>query len=124
MTAENWTATLIEIKRQIESVSGEKFNSVLINLYRDGQDSNGWHADDEPELGEAPVIASLSLGATRDFDLRLKQDHTTKARLALQHGSLLIMRGSTQQYWQHQIPKRSQVGARVNLTFRTVYSNS
>lgn len=100
------------------------FNSVLINYYRDGQDSNGWHADDETELGQQPVIASLSLGAPRDFHLREKTNHANKHKLKLGSGSLLIMRGDTQAKWQHQVPKRATAEARINLTFRTILKHS
>ena len=120
MQAANWTNTLNEIRGYVQKVCGEEFNSVLLNYYRDGQDSNGWHSDDEAELGENPCIASLSLGATRYFDLRCKRDHKVKYRLALQHGSLLVMKGSTQTHWQHQIPKRAAAHKRLNLTFRTI----
>ena len=120
MQPKPWTDSLSEIRGFIEQKTGEQFNSVLVNLYRDGQDSNGWHADDEVELGPNPSIASLSLGAVREFDMRLKKDHKTKFRFLLQHGSLLMMRGTTQVYWQHHIPKRANVGRRINLTFRTI----
>ena len=97
---------------------------MLINYYRDGQDSTGWHADDEPELGKDPVIASISLGATRDFQLRHNRDKNQKISIALQHGSLLLMQGTTQSCWQHQIPKRVQAEPRINLTFRTIKAPS
>jgi len=93
---------------------------VLLNYYRNGRDSNGWHSDDEPELGDNPVIASLSLGAPRDFQLRSKRDKSLKQTLSLEHGSLLVMRGTTQRCWQHQIPKRANAASRINLTFRTI----
>jgi len=118
-----WRALPLEIKQQIEAATGEVFNSVLINFYRDGQDSNGWHADDEPELGYEPVIASFSLGAKRDFHLREKRDHSNKVKIGLDPGSLLMMRGQTQATWQHQIPKRANATARINLTFRTIVAN-
>lgn len=115
-----WSDILRGIKQQLEVATNEGFNSVLINYYRDGQDSNGWHSDDEPELGRDPVIASISLGANRDFKLRHKVDKSHKHSISLEHGSLLMMRGATQRCWQHHIPKRANVGARINLTFRTV----
>lgn len=115
-----WTPLLLELKQQIELFTGHSFNSVLLNFYRDGQDSNGWHSDDEPELGRNPVIASLSLGAPRDFDLRYKPDHSVKHRLTLENGSLLLMKGATQHCWQHHIPKRAKADGRINLTFRTI----
>lgn len=115
-----WTPLLRALKSKVEAASQHQFNSVLLNNYRDGQDSNGWHSDDEPELGPEPVIASLSLGAPRDFKLRHKQQRALKYSLTLAHGSLLIMRGQTQAYWQHHIPKRARAGQRLNLTFRTI----
>ena len=92
---------------------------MLLNLYRDGQDSILWHSDDEAELGHAPTIASVSLGATRDFVMRRKDDHTVKETVALTHGSLVVMRGDSQSAWQHAVPKRARVTEpRINLTFR------
>ncbi len=114
-----WTATLQVLREQVERASEHQYNSVLLNLYRDGQDSNGWHSDDEPELGVDPVIASLSLGGSRDFHLRHKTTGE-KFSIALEHGSLLIMRGATQRCWQHHIPKRAKANSRINLTFRTI----
>lgn len=124
MTPVPWSDTVRRIKHQLESQTDEHFNSVLINYYRDGQDSNGWHSDDEPELGTYPIIASLSLGDSRDFKLRHKTNKNLSHTLSLEHGSLLMMRGSTQQSWQHQIPKRAKANARLNLTFRTIKSNT
>jgi len=101
-----WTETLLEIKQQVEQHTTCNFNSVLLNLYRDGQDSMGWHQDNEPELGEQPCIASLSLGETRTFQMRHKFDKSlNKLDFVLSNGTLLIMSGSTQRYWQHQVPK-------------------
>lgn len=116
-----WSAAVKRVRDMVESTSGEKFNSVLLNRYRNGADSNGWHSDDEPELGDEPVIASLSLGAARDFRLRHKQRPALSHTLTLGSGSLLIMRGATQRYWQHQIPKRARAEERINLTFRYVF---
>ncbi|NER19132.1 alpha-ketoglutarate-dependent dioxygenase AlkB family protein [Spongiivirga citrea] len=114
-----FSALLNDIKVKVEEASYESFNTVLLNLYRDGKDSNGWHADDEKELGENPVIASLSFGEERYFNLRHKKDKTQKHKLLLNHGSLLLMKGETQHHWHHQIPKTSkQIGSRINLTFR------
>jgi len=94
---------------------------VLLNLYRGGRDSMGWHSDDEPELGAEPVIASLSLGATRDFSLRQKKPGAQKIKMALPSGSLLVMSGRLQHCWQHQLPKTQlPVGERINLTFRLI----
>lgn len=119
-TPETWTPELLEIKDSIIPEAGANFNSVLLNRYRHGKDSMGWHADDEPELGINPVIASVNLGATRRFMLRhVKEDH--RFELELQHGSLLIMKGTLQHYWQHQVPKTNKVsGERINLTFRVI----
>lgn len=119
-----WSKDVLSIKAQLERKIGVQFNSVLLNFYRSGQDSNGWHADNEPELGENPVIASVSLGAARDFHLRHNQDSQLKHQIALQHGSLLIMQGATQSHWQHHIPKRANAEPRINLTFRTIQTNS
>lgn len=115
-----WTADLLEVKGRIEAVAGERFNSVLANLYRDGQDSVSWHSDDEPELGPRPTIGSVSFGATRRFQLRHKRLGVEHA-VDLTHGSFLLMRGPTQRWWRHQVPKTSRdVGPRVNLTFRVI----
>lgn len=116
-----WTRELQEVREVIESRAGHTFNSVLLNLYRDGNDSMSWHSDDEPEMGEQPVIASLSLGAERDFQLRHRQHPERKLTINLPHGSLLLMRGNLQRDWQHQLPKRKRVTEpRVNLTFRHI----
>jgi len=121
MKAEPFTKTLLDIKSRAEELSEEKFNGVLLNLYRNGNDSNGWHSDDEKELGTNPVIASVSLGADRVFKLKHKIDPTAKHDIILENGSLLIMRGETQHFWKHQIPKSKKVDrARINLTFRTI----
>ncbi|MEJ2763073.1 alpha-ketoglutarate-dependent dioxygenase AlkB [Photobacterium sp. MCCC 1A19761] len=116
-----WTPALLSIKTACEAVCDQRFNSVLANLYRDGQDSMGWHQDNEPELGPQPVIASVSLGETRRFVL--KHLHSKqKITFDLTSGSLLIMAGTTQQYWTHAIPKsRQPLSARMNLTYRTIY---
>ena len=115
-----WTPALQAIRSRVESLSGHCYNSVLLNLYRDGRDGMGWHADDEPELGRDPVIASVSLGATRRFRLRHRKRRET-ASLDLAHGSLLLMRGATQHHWVHAVPKTTRpVGERINLTFRQV----
>ncbi|MEM8765567.1 MAG: alpha-ketoglutarate-dependent dioxygenase AlkB [Bacteroidota bacterium] len=112
---------LLEIKTAIETQTEEKFTTCLMNLYRDGKDSNGWHADDEKELGQNPVIASVSFGHERYFNLRHKNDKTQKHKLLLEHGSLLLMAGPTQHFWQHQIAKTAKkVGPRINLTFRII----
>lgn len=120
MTPLPWTEELWELKQRCEQACGHRFNSVLANWYRDGNDSMGWHADSEPELGDNPVIASVSLGACRNLDFRhIRSDE--KYRIALAHGSLLIMQGATQHYWQHAIAKTRRVSeGRINLTFRYI----
>lgn len=126
MAPEPWTPLLAVIRQQVEAHTGVAFTSALINLYRDGRDSVAWHADDEPELGRRPVIASLSLGATREFQLRhrrYRENGLPLRRMLLCSGSLLVMRGDTQQNWLHQVPKRSLrsvPGARINITFRKI----
>jgi alkylated DNA repair dioxygenase AlkB len=123
MHPEPWSAELAELKSQVEQATGARFNSVLANYYRNGRDSMGWHADDEPELGDTPVIASISLGAERDFVLRYRDKRAGIAniKVPLPSGSLLLMSGTTQRYWQHALPKRGRVqDARVNLTFRLI----
>ena len=113
-----WTPPLLELKRCAEAHAGQAFNSVLLNLYRDGRDSVSWHADNEPGLGRNPVIASLSLGATRRFQLK-HRGSDARVALDLAHGSCLIMAGATQHHWLHQLPKTARpVGPRINLTFR------
>ncbi|MGR2965746.1 alpha-ketoglutarate-dependent dioxygenase AlkB [Vibrio vulnificus] len=115
-----WTPTLLDLKARCENASGHLFNSVLANLYRNGQDSMGWHQDDEPELGGNPVIASVNLGESRRFVL---QHLITKEKIEfeLTSGSLLIMAGSTQHYWRHCVPKTAKAKSeRINLTFRQI----
>jgi alkylated DNA repair dioxygenase AlkB len=119
-----WTPTLLEIREVAEALTGHRYNSVLLNLYRDGSDGMGWHADDEPELGRDPVIASVSLGATRRFKLRHRRRKTVTS-LDLGHGSLLAMAGATQQCYVHAVPKTARaVGERINLTFRYVTASA
>jgi alkylated DNA repair dioxygenase AlkB len=116
-----WTAALLEVKRAVEPPAGVVFNSVLLNRYRTGKDSVSWHADDEAEFGDQPVIASVSFGGTRTFQFKHKKRKELTASVELTHGSLLIMRGGTQANWLHQIPKTpKQVEERLNLTFRVV----
>lgn len=117
-----WREPVLDIKRRIESLTGHCFNSVLLNYYRNGQDSVAWHADDEKELGPTPVIASLSLGAERPFELRPKPGcQGRKLRMQLANGSVLLMGETLQRYWLHQLPKVSGLSApRINLTFRSV----
>lgn len=116
-----WTPLLTELRGIVEDAAGARFNSVLLNLYRDGRDSMGMHSDDEHELGPQPVIASLSLGATRTFILRHRREKGLKpVRVPLGDGDLLLMRGDTQANWAHGINKQAQAGARLNLTFRLI----
>lgn len=126
-----WTPALAGLRTRVEEALGIGFDSVLANLYRDGRDAMGWHRDDEPELGPAPVIASVSLGATRRFVLRRAPARGARAAdagaarerhaIELPHGSLLVMAGATQAHWQHALPRTTRpVGERVNLTFRCV----
>jgi len=118
---EPWTPALERIRDRVGALTGAGFNAVLLNLYRDGRDGMGWHADDEPELGRNPVIASVSLGATRRFCLRHRRREGLKLDLPLPHGSLLCMSGATQHHWLHALPKtRLPVAERINLTFRLV----
>lgn len=119
-----WLPALQAIRERAESIAQNTFNSVLANLYRDQHDSVGWHADDERELGPAPVIASVSLGATRRFQLQHKRKKHLKFEIALQHGDVLVMQGELQQHWMHQVPKEKfPVGERINLTYRSILNN-
>ena len=116
-----WTPALEQARRRVQELSGLQFNAVLLNLYRDGRDGMGWHADDEPELGSDPAIASVSLGAVRRFCLRHRRRKGLRTDLSLPHGSLLLMAGATQGHWVHALPKTAvPVGERINLTFRRV----
>lgn len=117
-----WTPALTEIQNLLQINTGIRFNSVLLNLYRTGTDSMGWHSDDEPELGPEPIIASISLGAIRRFRFRHRHDkHIPSKGIDLTHGSLLLMRGATQTNWQHALPKTARkVGSRINLTYRVI----
>jgi len=118
-----WTETLQSVKSDVEACTGGEFNSALVNLYRDNRDSVDWHADDEPELGLRPVVASVSLGEHRTFELRRKDNHREKLKLLLPHGSLLLMTGDTQIHWQHRVAKEKALcGERVNITFRKVHN--
>lgn len=119
-----WTADLQQIRRRVEAEAHLTFNSVLLNLYRNGNDSVSWHRDNEKEFGENPVIGSVSFGATRPFQLRHKfRKDVEKLTVPLTHGSLLLMKGSTQHFWEHQIPKSSRpTQPRINLTFRLIRS--
>jgi alkylated DNA repair dioxygenase AlkB len=121
MQPRSWIEPLLAIRDLVSDYCRSDFNSVLLNLYRDGNDSMGWHSDDEPELGAYPTLAFVSLGAARDLHLRRKDGSTGTRSLRLEHGSLLIMSGSSQHDWQHALPKRKRVGEpRISLTFRQV----
>lgn len=116
-----WNPLLQKIKSSVENVSETNFTTVLLNLYRDGKDSNGWHADNEKELGTNPIIASVSFGTERIFQLKHNTIPDLKQNILLEHGSLLLMKGTTQHFWKHQIPKTSKIiGSRINLTFRVI----
>lgn len=126
-TALPWTAELSALKQTVErhlaAVSPARFNSCLLNLYADGTHGIGWHSDGEPCLGSRPLIASLSFGASRKFAFRHRRDHGQKVEMMLTHGQLIVMRGATQQHWQHAIMKSRRISApRINLTFRTMLS--
>lgn len=121
MTPNPFDGAILEIKKAIENQLKTEFTSCLANLYRSGQDSNGWHADDEKELGKNPTIASVTFGEERIFHFKHKYDTSEKLKLTLHHGSLLLMKGETQHFWLHQIPKtKKQVAPRINLTFRII----
>jgi alkylated DNA repair dioxygenase AlkB len=116
-----WTPALLTLKGRVDAVCAVVFNSVLLNLYRGGQDSMGWHSDDEPELGANPVIASVSFGAARMFQFKHRHNPDLRLSVELTHGSLLLMRGTTQHFWKHQIPKtKKPLLPRINLTFRVI----
>lgn len=122
LTPNPWTEDLLFIKSRITKTAQINFSSVLLNYYRNGQDSMGWHSDDEKELGQNPVIGSISFGETRLFQLRhLTRKDLKKVDIKLTNGSFLLMKGQTQHYWEHQIPKTSKhITQRINLTFRTI----
>jgi alkylated DNA repair dioxygenase AlkB len=122
LEATPWPPLVMALRSAVEQVCGHSFNSVLLNYYRNEQDSMGFHSDDEPELGPKPVIASLSFGATREFVFKHKTRKDVKPyKIPLVAGTLLVMRSDTQTHWQHGIAKsRRPCGARVNLTFRTI----
>ena len=116
-----FTDALLHIKQRIELLAGVVFTSALLNYYRNGQDSMGWHRDNEKELGKNPVIGSVSFGAARNFQLRNYADKSLIKSIPLTHGSFLLMRGETQHYWEHRIPKTSApTGPRINITFRVI----
>ena len=117
-----WTLELLALKERIEQEFGYRFNGVLLNLYRDNNDSVAWHRDKESRYGKRPVIASISLGQTRNFDFRKKDHHQSKYSLPLPNGSLLIMKGDLQENWEHRIAKSTvHMKERINLTFRLIH---
>ena len=117
----DWTDDLLQIKQRVEAIAELPFNSVLLNLYRNENDSVGWHSDDERELGINPVIASVSFGAERQFQFKHKLRTDLRQSITLTSGSLLLMRGATQHHWKHRIPKSNiPCSQRINLTFRTI----
>ncbi|MDT8347649.1 MAG: alpha-ketoglutarate-dependent dioxygenase AlkB [Flavobacteriaceae bacterium] len=121
MKANPWTSLVQSLKTLVEGYTGAEFNACLLNLYRDGNDSNGWHADDEAPLGKNPFIASLSFGSERSFHLKHRKLPDARWKLNLAPGSLLIMKGTTQTFYKHQIPKtKRKVSPRINLTFRKI----
>ncbi|MCK7559494.1 alpha-ketoglutarate-dependent dioxygenase AlkB [Chitinophaga sedimenti] len=121
MQPQAWNPVLTAIKSTIEKVAEAQFTSALLNYYRDGQDSMGWHRDNEKQLGVNPVIASVSFGAPRIFKLRHYEKKTPVINIELTHGSLLLMTGATQHYWEHALPKTARVKeGRINLTFRKI----
>jgi alkylated DNA repair dioxygenase AlkB len=116
-----WTEELQMIRERVEALSGIKFNSVLLNYYRDGNDSVAWHSDNENELGKNPVVASVTFGQVRSFDIRNKTDHTQKYSVRLENGSYLLMQGDLQENWEHRIAKSTKpMKERINLTFRVI----
>lgn len=118
-----WLPELEAIKEAVESAAGERFNSLLLNRYRDGQDSIGFHTDAEPELGENPAVATVSFGSVREFVLKHKKAKE-KLSYQLEHGSLLVMGGTSQHHWLHAVPKTEEpVGERISLTFRLITSS-
>jgi alkylated DNA repair dioxygenase AlkB len=117
----HWTPELLYIKEKVEPIAGVTFNSVLLNYYRDGNDSVAWHSDNERALGSHPTIASVSFGQVRSFDIRRKENHSEKYSVRLEHGSLLLMKGDLQMNWDHRIAKSVRLmRPRLNLTFRVV----
>lgn len=115
------TPALLDLMEKMRQVCDHPFNCVLLNLYRDGADSNGWHADNEKELGKHPQIASFSLGAQRVFHFKHRRHKDQRHKMELHHGSLLLMEGAMQEHWLHQIPKTKKVSdPRINLTFRHI----
>lgn len=122
MEPQQWSQTLRQIRARVERLADHSFNAVLLNYYRDGRDSVAWHADDEPELGSDPVVASVSFGVSRLFELKHRRQNT-RLRLILEDGSVLVMGKTLQNNWLHQLPKaRTITEPRINLTFRRIVS--
>jgi len=122
MQAEEWTPPLLRIKEKVEAKCNAAFNVCLLNLYRDGKDYMGWHRDNERSLGPLPVIASLSFGEVRLFQFRHYVEKIPVISLELEHGSMVLMKGETQKYWEHRLTKTTlPAGPRINLTFRFVH---
>jgi alkylated DNA repair dioxygenase AlkB len=120
LRAQGWSGPLEQIRDHLDKLLDRRFNSVLCNWYRDGNDCMGWHADNEPELGPCPLIASVSFGQSRRFLLKPRQGDQ-RIELMLEHGSILVMDGDLQRHWLHQLPRMRKVDAdRINLTFRTI----
>ena len=121
MQPQGFPKHLLDLKDRVDIVGQVRFTSCLLNLYRNGQDSNGWHSDNEKELGVNPIIASVSLGQERQFHLKHRNRPELKHKILLENGSLLVMKGETQHHWLHQVPKTSRpIGERINLTFRII----
>ena len=121
MYPKKFSYPLVILKKNIEKEIGTEFTTCLLNYYRNGQDSNGWHSDNEKELGKNPIIASLSFGADRIFQMKHRVDKSDRLKINLENGSLLVMQGGTQHHWLHQIPKtKKDIGERINLTFRII----
>ena len=115
-----WTVELLELRQRVQQLTGERFNSCLLNLYHTGEEGMAWHSDDETDLKKNGAIASLSFGAERKFAFKHKQSKE-KVELYLEHGSLLVMKDTTQNHWLHRLPPTKKVStARINLTFRTI----
>lgn len=121
METQLWTEELLFIKSRVETVAATNFSGVLLNYYRNGQDSVSWHTDNEKMLGKDPIIGSVTFGATRLFQMRHRTNKEQKISIPLTHGALLLMKGSTQLFWEHQVPKTNKtIFPRINLTFRVL----
>lgn len=120
LEADGWPKFVRPLVDAVAEACGAEFNAVLANWYRHGDDRMGWHADNEQELGPNPMVASLSLGARRDFRLRRNENHRDTISIALGEGDLLVMGGALQHHWQHSVPRRAQARERMSLTFRRI----